>query len=119
MEFAVEYRNVWNDVTVTPWREFADIGRHPTPLAAYNALCQDLGCIVTVTGFVDAPEWGQIRTGRAYGDYTLLCHPQDQNIQYRIVNPNGPAPIRTPRPRDAETTTPRRAIRRRNHQQRS
>ena len=103
--FVVEYRRVFNDVRVSPWERFYDIGWHTTPLEAYAELCAELGCIVLVDGFVDSPDWGRIRTVQgkiaedghemyASGDYTLFRHPEDQDIQYRIIELlSPPAPV--------------------------
>ena len=85
MLYEVEFRRVINDACVTPWKVFTDCPKRRTPLAAYDILCKQLNAIVQVCGFVDAPEWGMIRTGRGYADHTLFQHPEDRDIQYRIV----------------------------------
>ena len=72
---------------------FTDCGKHNTPLSAYDRMCKELGVIVEVCGFVDAPEWGHIKTGRGYTDHTLFQHPQDHDVQYRIVDVLEPDPV--------------------------
>ena len=83
MGYVVEWRHVFNDVRVTEWKLFHECGEYCTPLSAYEELCKILGCIVNVSGFVESPDWGHIRTSRR--DFTLFEHPDDQDCQYRIV----------------------------------
>ena len=93
MRFLAEYRNVYNDVNVSEWRVIEDLEPGDTPLQVYNDLCKCVDGILDVVGFVDAPEWGHIRTGSGYGEATLFQYrdSRDRSVeiftefQYRII----------------------------------
>ena len=90
-QYYAEFRNVYSDVSVTEWRAIEDLAFGDTPLQVYNDLCRYVGQILDLTGFVDQPEWGHIRTRR--DDFTLFQYRDSRDrsaeifteYQYRII----------------------------------
>jgi hypothetical protein len=99
--FKAQWRNVFSDVNVTEWLDVLQLQPATTPLQVYNDLCKYAGKVLDVVGFVDQREWGHIRTGTSYGDFTLFQYPDERDrsseifveFQYRII---GSAEVQIP-----------------------
>jgi hypothetical protein len=83
--YVVEWRNVINDVNVTPWEPLTELhSSFDDALEALDALMRFLP--VRRTGF---SEDDGLHTGRGYGEATLFEAIDYPRFQYRIVRVQG------------------------------